>query len=105
MIDNHGAKGTADKAMRTIRVGGTYIVLPGGGGGTISKHPKVGVRQINFGMATAGNHSQLDVLKGFFDAGKLTAHAYASFPLANASSAFALNKAGHVLGKVSVTVA
>ncbi len=89
--------------MRTLRTGGTFIVLPGGNGGTISKHPKAGVRQINFGFMSAGNHSQLDILKGFFEAGKLQAHVQASFPLFNASAAFALSKAGHVIGKVAVS--
>jgi hypothetical protein len=49
VFDNYGAMGTADKAMRTMKVGGTYLLLPGGGGGTLSKHPKPGVNQINFG--------------------------------------------------------
>lgn len=42
VIDNYGAKGTADKAMRAIKPGGVYLVLPGGNGGTVSKNPKAG---------------------------------------------------------------
>ena len=103
VFDNFGGKGTADKAMRTIRPGGVFILLPGGGGGTLSKHPKAGVTQINFGETTSSHHSQLDILKGLFDAGKLRAHVYAAFPLARAAEAFAMNKAGHVAGKVAVT--
>ena len=50
VYDNYGAKGTADKAMPKIRSGGVYLVLPGGEGGSISKHPKDGVKQIDFGL-------------------------------------------------------
>ena len=28
--DNYGAEGTADKAMRTIRAGGVYLMMPHG---------------------------------------------------------------------------
>merc|ERR1719473_587721 len=44
VIDNIGLKGTADKAMRTLKQGSVYVLLPGGGGGAISKKPKAGVR-------------------------------------------------------------
>jgi len=104
VIDNHGAKGTADKAMRTIKAGGVYILLPGGGGGGLSKHPKQGVKQINFGYTDSSNHTNLDILAELFNSNQLRAHIFRSFPLANASQAFAANKAGHVVGKVSVRV-
>ena len=103
VFDNFGAKGTADKAMRAIRSGGTYLILPGGGGGTISKHPKAGVRQINFGLTTSTNHSGLDSLAQWFDAGKLQAHVFGTWTLETAKGAFAANKAGQVVGKVAVT--
>jgi hypothetical protein len=35
-----GEKGASDKAMRVLRSGGVYIILPGGGGGKISNNPK-----------------------------------------------------------------
>jgi NADPH:quinone reductase-like Zn-dependent oxidoreductase len=50
VYDNYGAKGTADKAMRTIKPGGAFLLLPGGENGALSKHPKHGVKQINFGL-------------------------------------------------------
>merc|ERR1712135_277888 len=34
--------GTADKALRTVRSGGTYILLPGGDGGVLSNQTKSG---------------------------------------------------------------
>ena len=48
-VPAQGAAGTADKAMRTIRNGGVFIFLPGKDGGGVSKHPKAGVKQINYG--------------------------------------------------------
>ena len=105
VIDNYGAQGTADKAMRTIRAGGVYLILPGGNGGTVSKHPKAGVKQINFGYTSSSDHGNLDIMKDAFDAGKLVAHVFAAFNLEAAAQAFALNKAGNVVGKVAVTAA
>lgn len=104
VIDNYGAKGTADKAMHAIRPGGVYLVLPGGNGGTISKHPKAGVKQINFGVATSKDYHNLDTLKNFFEHQGLVAHLYAAVPLQSAAQAFALSKTGQVDGKVAVTV-
>jgi len=104
VIDNYGAKGTADKAMKALRAGGVYLVLPGGNGGTVTKHPKAGVKQVNFGETSASDYRQLDILKEWFEQGKLKPHIYQQVPLSNASNAFALNKAGHVVGKVAVVV-
>lgn len=42
VYDNIGLKGTASKALAKIRKGGTYLLLPGGGGGTLSNKTKPG---------------------------------------------------------------
>eukprot|EP01052_Picozoa_sp_SAG31_P036461 SAG31_NODE_4555_length_3143_cov_5.394875_6_plen_142_part_00 len=97
-----GAKGTADKAMRTIRPGGTILVLPGGNGGTTSRHPKAGVRQMSGGMASATNHTLLDTLASLFDNGQLKPEIFAEYSLHEAAKAFALSKTGTVVGKVAV---
>lgn len=102
VIDNHGARGVADVALRTIRSGGVYILLPGGGGGSLSKKGKQGVTQINYGLTTSAEHAGLDLLKDLFEQHKLRAHVFGSFTLETASEAFALSKAGHVVGKVAV---
>ena len=47
-LPDYGGKGSADRAMSKMRVGGTYLVVPGGEGGKISSHPKAGVRQLTF---------------------------------------------------------
>ena len=102
VFDNYGAKGEADKAMRVVRPGGTYLLLPGGGGGTLSKHPKPGVTQVNFGYTNSSGHEQLDLMRGFFDDGKLAPHVFATFPLERAAEAYAMSKSGVVVGKVAV---
>lgn len=56
VYDNYGAEGTADKAMRTIRKGGVYLLMPHGecyskrtqGPPCLSAKPKTGVRQVNY---------------------------------------------------------
>jgi len=105
VFDNYGAKGSADKAMRALRTGGTYLLLPGGGGGTLSKHPRADVTQINFGYTNSSDFRTLDMLATFFDAGALKAYVYDAYPLEQAAAAFALSKAGHIIGKVAVTTA
>ena len=53
---------------------GIYLLLPGGGGGQLSRHPKQGVKQINFGFTSSGNHSQLDLLTGYVNVHANLAH-------------------------------
>ena len=45
--------------MRAIRPGGVYLVMLTGGGGTISLHPKKGVKQILFPFVDASNHTKV----------------------------------------------
>lgn len=71
VYDNYAAKGSADKAMRVIRPGGAYLLLPNIIGAKLSAHPKPGVRQIDFGFTSSSNHTGLDVLKALFDGGQL----------------------------------
>ena len=77
-------------------------LLPGGEGGTLSKHPRPDVTQINFGLTNSSDHTLLDQLASFFDAGALHAHVAAVYPLEQAAEAFAASKAGQVIGKVAV---
>ena len=69
VYDNFGAAGTSDRAMRTMKHGGTILVLPGGNGGKISKHPRADVRQITFTGTRSSAHDGLDTMAAFFDAG------------------------------------
>mmetsp|Transcript_24973 Transcript_24973/g.50184 ORF Transcript_24973/g.50184 Transcript_24973/m.50184 type:complete len:133 (-) Transcript_24973:181-579(-) len=102
VYDNYGAPGTADRAMATLKPGGTFIFLPGKGG-SISKHPKPGVVQINYGLMVP-SVKVLDELVGLHQSGALRPHVQATFPLTNVSGAFTLSAAGHVVGKLAITM-
>eukprot|EP00039_Didymoeca_costata_P006101 m.87510 g.87510 ORF g.87510 m.87510 type:complete len:341 (+) comp13112_c0_seq1:19-1041(+) len=101
VFDNYGAKGSADKAMRVLKPGGTYLILPGGGGGEISKHPKPGVKQINFGLMVP-SAATLDLLRDLIDNTTLKPHVENYYPFTNVSGAFSFSKSGGVVGKISV---
>merc|ERR1712224_358821 len=102
VYDNFGAKGTADKMMHSIRSGGTFLVLMGGNGGTISKKPKAGVRQVPFGLCTAGTE-EMDELKELFEAGKLSARTMQpTYNLSDVPAAFTRLRSHGVLGKIAV---
>jgi len=102
VFDNYGEKGVSDKAQRVLKPGGIYIILPGGGGGSISKKPKKGVKQINFGYTSSSSHEPLDELAAHFNQGRVVAHIFQQVPLSNAAEAFVLSKSGDVCGKVAV---
>jgi NADPH:quinone reductase-like Zn-dependent oxidoreductase len=101
VYDNLGLKGTADKAMHSIKTGGFFLVLTGGDGGDISRHPKAGVHQKKFGIATASK-KEFDQLAGFFDSGKLKPHIFGSYGLGETAKALAALRGHGVLGKVSI---
>lgn len=103
VFDNYGIPGTADKAMHAIRPGGVFLVLEGGLGGKISKHPKPGVKQVAFGLADGSDHTKgLDVLRKIWDEGKLQPHTQQTFGLAGVAAAFTMDKNGAVLGKLAI---
>eukprot|EP01065_Artemidia_motanka_P000737 TRINITY_DN10340_c0_g1_i1.p1 TRINITY_DN10340_c0_g1~~TRINITY_DN10340_c0_g1_i1.p1 ORF type:complete len:361 (+),score=133.81 TRINITY_DN10340_c0_g1_i1:64-1083(+) len=102
VYDNYGHPGTADKAMHAIRPGGVFLVLEGGLNGTISKHPKPGVKQIPFGLADASNHEVFDTLTKLFNDGKIRPHTEAVYSFDEVPAAFTKSLSGTVLGKLSV---
>lgn len=92
VYDNYGADNTADKAMRTLRKGGTYLMMPHGecyvskkqAPPCISAHPKPGVRQVNYITSVDFQAHALDGLKeltSLFEENKLTAHVAISYEL------------------------
>jgi len=101
VYDNFGAVGTADKAMSSMKAGGVFIFLPGKGG-ALAKHPKAGVKQINYGILSGSTTKDLDTLKGFVDAGKLKSQVQQSFDLAHVAQAFNQSFHGHVVGKLGI---
>lgn len=104
VFDNHGAKGTADRAMPKIRSGGLYSVLFGNNNGTISRHPKAGVRQLVLKNVNASSYETLDTLRGLFEEGQLRAHVQQAFMIDELGMAYNTSVSGHVLGKLAVTI-
>eukprot|EP00658_Telonema_sp_P-2_P077122 TRINITY_DN6907_c0_g1_i3.p2 TRINITY_DN6907_c0_g1~~TRINITY_DN6907_c0_g1_i3.p2 ORF type:complete len:184 (+),score=33.40 TRINITY_DN6907_c0_g1_i3:838-1389(+) len=99
VYDNYGAEGTADKAMRVIRPGGSYLLLPHGecyvnktqGPPCLATHPKKGIRELNYdtGPDFAAHVSQaLDELRGLVESRKLAPYLAKTFDLADAANAF-----------------
>ena len=109
VYDNFGGNGTADLAMPSLKVGGTFLLLPHGNGkGALSKHPKAGVRQINFGDVDNQRFDTLDQMATMFDAGDLKINVgdvpgvQQTFTFSQAVAAYNIVSAGEVLGKVSM---
>jgi NADPH:quinone reductase-like Zn-dependent oxidoreductase len=103
VYDNYGAPGTADLAMPSLRSDGVFIFLPGKGG-DVSKKPKPGVTQINYGLCDPSRHEDLDALTTMVDAGKLVAVATETYPLVQIAAALNSSVAGHVVGKIGIQV-
>lgn len=103
VYDNYGAPLTADLAMPSLREGGVFLFLPGKGA-SVSKHPKAGVKQINFGLCDSSHHEDLDALAALVDAGELEARVAQSFTLSDVISAFDASFAGKVVGKLGIAV-
>lgn len=100
VFDNIGIAGTADRAMRTIKSGGTFLVLMGGGGGTISANPKEGVNQVDFQYGT--DPTALDQVAAFIDAGALKPVIFASYGLQDTAAAWTRLRSHGVYGKIAV---
>merc|ERR1712046_436859 len=101
--DNYGAAGTADLAMPSLRAGGVFEFLPGKGG-DVSKKPKAGVTQINYGLCDSSKHEDLDALKAIADVGDLKAVVKQSFGLEDIISALNASFEGHAVGKIGITM-
>ena len=88
--------------MASLKPNGTFIFLPGKGG-AVTKHPKPGVKQINYGLMIP-SVATLDELLVMYRAGALKPRVQAAYPLANVSGAFAVSAAGHVVGKLAIAM-
>lgn len=122
VYDNYAKEGTADKAMRVLRPGGTYLMMPHGecymkktqGPPCLSANPKEGVRQLNYVTAPdfeAHALQGLEELKDLIDAGKILPHIGKTYSLGQAAEAFAYSAGsgeggvGHHFGKIAISVA
>ena len=103
VYDNFGANGTADLAMPKLGSNSAYLFLPGKGG-SVSKHPKTGVHQINFGLADSSHYSDLDALAKLVDQGLLHSHVSELFSLNSTLDALETSEAGGVVGKLGIFV-
>ena len=104
VYDNFGAPGTADHAMAALKPGGTFIFLPGRGG-AVSKSPKKGVRQIDYGLLDPTNHTDLDALSVLVENRKLRPYVQQTFSIdGGIPAAFNLSMQGKVQGKIGVLV-
>lgn len=103
VYDNYGAGGTADAAMMSIKPGGAFVFLPGKDG-ALSKHPKEGVKQLNFGVVDASSHTDLDATRALVDKG-LKAVVQQTFALEDIVQALKSISGGHVVGKLGIAVA
>jgi len=103
VYDNYGAAGTADAAMASFKSDGTFIFLPGKGG-DLSKQPKEGVTQINYGLCNSSKHEELDELAALADAGKLRSVVPESYVLEDILQALTYSVGGHALGKIGINI-
>lgn len=104
VYDNYGAAGTADKAVGAIRAGGAFIFLPGKGG-AISTKPKEGVTQMSYGLCDASRGEDLAALAALANEDNLKAVVQEHFALEDIVKALNESMAGHVVGKISISVA
>jgi NADPH:quinone reductase-like Zn-dependent oxidoreductase len=122
VYDNYGAEGTADRALRVIRPGGTYLLMPHGdcyvtksqGPPCLSNQTKEGVRQLNYVTGPdyeAHTLQGLNELKDLFEAGQLAPRIAETFSFDDAAEAFRFSAGsgeggvGHHYGKIAMTVA
>jgi NADPH:quinone reductase-like Zn-dependent oxidoreductase len=73
--------------------------------GALSKHPKVGVKQINFGlMDVLIEKGDINALAKLFEAGLWKPHVdpRSPFTLEEVTGAFSLSATGSVVGKVAI---
>jgi alcohol dehydrogenase len=103
VFDNLGSKGTADRAMHAIRKGGAFLVLLGGNGGTISKHPKDGVQQHKFWLQPAGRKEFSQIAK-YFDEGKLQPVTSAVYGIKDVPRCWTDKEAGKFFGKLAIDI-
>ena len=93
--------------MPALRVpGGVFLFLPGRGG-ALSKHPRKGVTQINYGLTDSSKYTDLDELRHLVDredGDGLQSHIQETFSLAEAARALNVSMGGRVVGKLAICV-
>ena len=121
VYDNYGAEGSADKAMKVLRPGGVYLLMPHGecfekktqGPPCLSANPKPGVRQLNYVTGPdfeAHGLAALDELASLFSKGQLSTHIDRIYALESAANAFNYSAGpgeggvGEHIGKIAIEI-
>lgn len=99
VYDCVGQSGTADRAMKKLRTGGSFVTIAGG----VSSHPKPGVKQNHFinSVTNLDNVKQLDAIAVL----NLRMPVLDVFPLAQTQAAFLHMDVPNRLGKTVITMA
>ena len=122
VYDNYAAEGSADKAMRILRPGGVYLMLPHGecyekktqGPPCLSATPKSGVRQLNYDTGPdfqQNTQAGLDELAALVGQRALSTRIDKAFGLADAAAAFNYSAGpgdggvGSHIGKIALSMA
>jgi NADPH:quinone reductase-like Zn-dependent oxidoreductase len=99
VFDNLGAPGTSERAMKSIRKGGVYILVSGGGGRLAPKDEvKPGVRQAFLSFDFDTRRILLEMVR----TGALRTIVQRRYPLEMAAEALRESEAGHVAGKLAI---
>lgn len=102
IYDTVGQSGTGDYAMQKIKSGGFFVTIAGG----LPSKPRSDVKSGRFinSDTNLDNVDLLDELKGYVEADKLRMPSIKSYDLKDVLSAFKESAAGHVVGKIGITV-
>ena len=93
-------------AFQVVKRGGLIVSLPGHKGvRDLGEHlaPQYGVAFVLIRVHPSGE--QMAEIATLFDAGQLTVHLDAVFPLKDVAQAHKLSEGGHVRGKIALTMA
>ncbi len=94
------------QAFKVVKPGGTVVLLPGHKGMRELGEELAARQGVTFALILVHpDGKELAEMAQLFDAGKLTVHVDATFPLQEAAQAHKLSESGHVRGKVVLTVA
>jgi len=86
-----------------LKANSDFIFLPGKNE-EISKNPKPGVNQLDFGLCDSSKYEDLDALKDLAEAGLLHAVVQESHTLENILDVLESSHKGHAVGKIGINI-
>jgi len=99
VYDNLGHPGDPDLAMGKLKPGGRLVVLAG----APASHLRPGRTQ-KFLIMNSSDYTSLDTMHAMVEEGSLHPHVQQVFPLTQFVKAFQTQQAGHVVGKLGISV-